>query len=141
VIASEGGRDRPTFKRANGNVIVDTREFYILVDGQPYLLPLHGTGHRFAREWTTRFHQYRHPKTGEVMPAFARRYTLVTVSAKNALGEWFGLRFIDNLGWVSVAEYEAAKTVNVMIEQGAFRVETPIADDDGGDDNSPPAAA
>jgi hypothetical protein len=39
--------------------------------------------------------QFRHPKTGGLLPSFARKYLLTTVPASNALGHWFTLKFTD----------------------------------------------
>jgi hypothetical protein len=123
----EGGRQALT--RPNGNVIQDTREFYLLVDGQPYLLPCYATKHTFARGWQTHFRQFKHPKTGGVLPSFARKYRVTTVPTMNAMGRWFGLKFTDLNEWVSADEYQAAKALNAIVEQGRQRIEMPIADD------------
>jgi len=124
--AADGGR-RETLVRLNGNVIQDTREFFLLIEGQPYMFPCYGTRHTFARRWQTHFQQFKHPKTGAVLPSFARKYRLTTVQASNALGRWFNVKF-DDLGWVSDAEYRLAKELNTIVERGAMRVEMPTGE-------------
>jgi hypothetical protein len=125
TIKGEGGRERASLVRSNGNLIVDTREFFLLIEGAPYMLPCYGTRHTFAKTWQSRFQQYKHPRTGAVLPSFARRYRLRTVATSNALGHWYGLQFTDE-GWVSVAEYQLARALNDVVERGAQRVELPI---------------
>jgi hypothetical protein len=121
-VKSAGGTSkRPILMRPNGNIVQDTREVYVLVDGQPYLLPCASTFHQFAREWQTWFRQFRHPKTGKPLPSFARKYKLVTTQRTNAFGKWFVPKFID-LGWVDKAEYVRAREFNEFVEQGRQRV-------------------
>ena len=126
IVQEEGGRRKQILVRANGNTIQDTREFAVLVDGQPYILPCWGTRHTFAREWQSWFQQFKHPTTGKVMASFSRKYRLTTVRESNALGRWWGLKFTD-LGWVSKDEYEAARALNAIVTSGAHRVEIDAA--------------
>jgi hypothetical protein len=70
-----------------------------------------------------------------VLPSFSRKYRLRTVPKSNSRGRWYGLRFED-LGFVTLPEYEAAKALADVIERGARRIEAPIADQNPG-----PAAA
>ncbi len=126
AVIGDDGRERQVLMRPNGNVIQDTREFYVLVGDQPYVLPCTGTKHSFARQWQTMFHQFRHPKTNEVMPSFARKYRLTTVPSQNALGKWFALKFEDQ-GFVTTPEYRAARTFNQAMESGEKKAEAPIS--------------
>jgi hypothetical protein len=123
----DSGREKTILKReGNGNIIQDTREFFLLVDGQPFVLPCTGTKHTFARQWNTFYKQFHHPKTGDVMPAFSRKYRLTTIPASNAIGKWFGLKFQDE-GWVKKSEYEAAKALCIAVRKGERRAESPDA--------------
>jgi len=126
TVQEEGGRRKQILVRANGNTIQDTREFAVLVDGRPYILPCWGTRHTFAREWQSWFQQFKHPQTGKVMASFSRKYCLTTVPESNALGRWWGLKFTD-LGWVSKDEYDAARALNAIVGSGAHRVEIDAA--------------
>jgi hypothetical protein len=117
---AEGNSRRPVLIR-RGNPIVDTKEIYVLVDNQPFMLPCASTFHQFARELQTHFRQWLHPKTGKPLPSFARKYKLVTVPKANALGKWFMPKFVD-LGWVGEAEYANARAFNEFVEQGRQRV-------------------
>jgi hypothetical protein len=134
---TEGGYQRRSLVRPNGNEIEHNREFFVLVEGAYYLLPLKSTGHKFAREWQTMFHQFRHPKTGKVMPSFARKYRLTTKPRANAMGRWFGFQFADE-GFVSVDEYQAAQALNNIVEQGRYRIDR--STDDGADLETAPAS-
>jgi hypothetical protein len=114
-------------RRGSGNVLQHVREFYILVDGKPHVLSFHGTGHITARKWQSHFHQFRHPKTGGLLPAYARKYRITTVARSNASGRWFAVKFEDR-GWVSKAEYEAGPALHEVIARGTYRVELSAAD-------------
>jgi hypothetical protein len=72
--------------------------------------------------WQTHFGQFLHPKTGKPLPSFARKYLLTTTPDSNDLGRWFAIRFVDK-GWVSPAEYEAARALREVVARGAYRVE------------------
>lgn len=127
MVRGDDGRERAQLvRRGNGNIIQDTREFYIIVDGFPYVLPCSGTKHTFARSWQSMFHQFRHPQTGGVMPAFSRKYKLTTVPASNASGKWFGLKFED-LGFVTMEEYNAGKAFFKAVKAGEKKAEAPVA--------------
>jgi hypothetical protein len=116
---------RPLWVLPNGNQLQETREFYLLVDGRPYVLPFHGTGHTTARKWQTYMAQLRHPKTGGVLPSYAFKYLLRTTTQSNSKGHhWFGVTF-ENCGPVSMVEYKAARELHAVIQRGAYRVEMP----------------
>jgi hypothetical protein len=124
TLVSEGGRDKQLLIRPSGHVIEESRLLFLLVEGQPYVLSCASTKHTFAKTWNTYMSQFRHPKTGGVLPAFSRKYRLVTVPQANSLGRWFGLRFHDQ-GWVSLEEYDAARAFHEVVKQGRARVEAP----------------
>jgi hypothetical protein len=123
----DGSSKRSLVRSSNNNIVVDTREFYVVVEGRPYLLPCYSTRHKFARGLQTHFHNFEHPKTGGLLPSFARQYRLTTVLENNAMGRWFGLKFED-LGWVSVADYARGRALSELVASGAQRVEAPIHD-------------
>jgi len=84
VMRGDDGRERNvTVRGGNGNILQDTREFYLLVEAgdswQPYVFPCAGTKHSFAKQWQSRYHQFRHPRTKQVLPSFSRKYLLTTV--------------------------------------------------------------
>jgi hypothetical protein len=121
----DGSHERQSLVRSSGNIIQDTREYFLLVEGAPFVLPCYGTRHTFAKQWQSYFQQFHHPRSGATLPSFSRRYRLRTVSTANAMGRWFGLKF-DDLGWVGATEYRDARALNDIIERGAQRVELPI---------------
>jgi hypothetical protein len=135
IIRGDDGRERQVTARGNGNLIVDTREFYIMVNNDPYVLPCSSTKHTFARQWQTMFHRFKHPKTGKVMPAFARKYHLTTIPASNALGKWFGLKFED-MGEASLNEIKAAIAFSNAVIKGERKAEAPL--DGGGKEDDIP---
>jgi hypothetical protein len=124
-----GTSKRPILVRPNGNVVENVREVYVLVDGQPYMLPCASTFHQFAREWQSYFRQWQHPTTHKVLPSFARRYKLVTVPKTNPKGKWFMPKFVD-LGWVDKTEYANARAFHEFVEQGRQRIAPPDRTDD-----------
>jgi hypothetical protein len=121
-ISYEEGREKLQWvRRGTGNVLQECREFFISVDGQLYLLPLHGTGHTVAKRWQTHMTQLKHPNGG-VMPAFSHRYHLSTVAQSNSFGHWFNVKFEDR-GEVTVPEYLAARELYATVMRGAFRLD------------------
>lgn len=112
------------------NIIQDTREFYIMVEGHPYVLPCTSTKHTFARQWQSYFHQLTHPKTGGVMPSPSQLYLLTTVPVSNAKGDWFGLKF-QFLGFVPKPVYEHAKAFANAVKRGERKAEAPISGAEG----------
>jgi hypothetical protein len=134
MIRGDDGKEREvTVREGNGNIIQDTREFFILTETNPYVLPCSGTKHSFARQWQTMFHQFKNPKTGGVLPAFARKYRLTTVPMSNAQGKWFGLKFQD-LGFTDKEEYLAAASFYESVMAGEKRAEAPMANHTNSED-------
>src|SRR5262245_40026935 len=79
-ITIDSASGRQTYvRRDNKNVLVDTRELYVAIDGQLHMLPATGTKHTAVRALETFFNQQRNPKTGSVLPSFAHRLRLTTV--------------------------------------------------------------
>ena len=132
IVKGDGGRERPSWvRRSNGNVLQETRELFLLVDGRsPFMFSCVSTFHSFARELNSYLLQITDPKTGLPRPSFMRRFRLYTVPASNQLGHWFKPAFQD-LGFVSAAEYQTARVLAKIVERGLQRVEMPINDDEG----------
>jgi hypothetical protein len=123
---TDDGKEKKILCRPNGNLIQDTREFYLIVDGQPYVLPCAGTKHLFARQWQSMFHQYRHPQTGDVMPSFIRKYKLTTFLQTKDQNKWYNIKFED-LGIVTTPEYKSGYILNDSVQKGTRKAEAPIA--------------
>jgi len=121
--ADNGSKYPVLVRRSSGNVIVETREIYLLAEGTPCVLFCSGTKHRFAKRWMAWMAQFKAPD-GRPLPSFSRRYRLVTVPTKNPLGKWYGLDFQD-LGWTPLDQYQAARTFNKLVEGGGLRVAPP----------------
>jgi hypothetical protein len=81
------------------------------------------------------FHQFRHPKTGDILPAFTHKYRLTTVPQSNASGKWFGLKFSD-IGLVTVPEYRMASALFEAVKSGAKKAEAPLAGEAGESDGN-----
>jgi hypothetical protein len=129
-ITSENGIEKIVqVRKTNNNIIQDTRQFYLLIEGRPFALGCNSTKHTFAREWVTHYHQLRHPQTGDILPAFAHRYLLTSTPTGNSKGKWFGLKFAD-LGPVSLAELDAGNRLYEAVTRGAVRGEAPGYDSD-----------
>jgi hypothetical protein len=126
-------KNRPVFTRPNGNLVEKSRDLYLSIDGSLYLFPCTSTKHQFARDWQSYLHQIRNPKTGLVMPAFAKKYRLTTIRKSNQLGSWFNPVFAD-IGWLSRPEYEQAKILYLSLREQ--RAALP----DSGRPQLPPAA-
>jgi hypothetical protein len=133
MVRGDDGRERSTLVRANGNIIAETREFYILVDGDPYVFPCTSTKHTFARQWQTMFHRFKHPKTGRILPAFAHMYRLSTIPQSNVLGKWFGLKFED-MGETPIKELKVAIEFSNAVVESRVKPEAPIDGGEGKDD-------
>jgi hypothetical protein len=106
--------------RANGNIIEETREFFVLLDLQPYILPCTGTKHKFAKRLMAWFKQLVDPETGSVLPAFLHKYRITTFLDGNSLGKYFSLKFED-LGEVSITEAKAGVALADVVRKGMHR--------------------
>jgi hypothetical protein len=116
VATIEPGRRRPTYaSKATGNVYEQTRELFLIHEGQQLMLPCHGTAHQFARQLMTYAGQVPLPSGKGICPLYGSRYKLTTVPQRNTQGSWFGLKF-EALGYVTDrSEYEAAKAFAKLI--------------------------
>ena len=119
---SSSGR-RSYVRTGNKNVLEDTRELYLAIDGTLHMLPATSTKHTFVRALETFFNQQRNPKTGSVLPSFAHRLRLTTVPRSNAKGRWFDIKFetIVQDGrrvWPSLTQYQEAKKLTESVERG-----------------------
>ena len=139
IIHDDDGKEETIrVRKSTGNHIQDTREFYLMVNGQPFVLPCAGTKHTFAKQWNTMFTQFHNPKTNDVMPAYSRKYKLSTWPQSNAVGDWFGIKFED-LGWVDFkTEYPACRKFYDQVIKGEKRAEAPIAEGQRGEDGDIP---
>jgi hypothetical protein len=122
--------ERPlVIRKSTQNTVEDTRQFFLLIDDQPYILPCVSTKHNFAREWQSYFDQLRHPVTNEILPACSHSYLLTTQLITKNQHSWFTIRFQDQ-GLVSKAQYLRGKELVAIVKRGAYQLEAPIP---GGD--------
>lgn len=105
--------------RPNGNELVETREHYVMAEGQPYVIPFSSTGHTTSRTWMALMNQFR--IGAAPAPSWARRYRLSTVQRTNSLGTWYQWK-VEDLGWVpSQEEYQVGKMLHEAVTSGAKR--------------------
>jgi hypothetical protein len=117
TLSSEGGRSKRVTMCDNGQHIAqETKEYYVVVEDRPYMLPLWSTRITFGRELQTHFHQFT-AANGRPLPSFARKYRLFTAPKVNVLGRWYRLKFQD-LGWVTKPEYELARALHNAVSSG-----------------------
>jgi hypothetical protein len=125
---SEDGGRTVMARVDNGNVIVETREVYLIVDGKPYAFSAHGSAHTPMRQWQSLMDQITHPQTGKAMPTCAMRFQIATIARSNARGNWF-IPKVDFRGFVQTrAEYDTAKQFAEIVKRGTYRVEMSGAD-------------
>ncbi len=112
---------------ATGHVIEETKELLLGIDGTVYTLACRSTMLTFARTFNNYFLRFRDPTTDAPLPAFARRYRLVTVARSNGKGHWFTLRHLD-LGWAAEREFrEAAGLFNAIQSEVQRAASRPVA--------------
>lgn len=139
VVKDEGSERSLLVRRSNGNVVQATRELYLLLEGAvPVMMPCSGSFHKFAREWNTHLGQCINPKTGAVLPSFVHRFRLYTVPASDKRGHHWFIPAVEPLGFVTDAEYQAARAIAKIVERGRQRVEEPIYDEDVRDTTEAP---
>jgi hypothetical protein len=120
---SEDGGRMVMVRADSGNVLVETREVFILVGGKPYVFSVHGTAHTAVRMWQSLIDQVRHPQSGGPMPACAQIYNVATVPRRSAKGNWFVPR-AEFRGFVATrAEYDTAKEFAEIVKRGTYRVD------------------
>jgi hypothetical protein len=122
-VADSGSKRPVLFRKGTGNLLVETREIYLIAEGIPCVLFCSGTKHMFARRWMSWLAQQMR-SDGRVAASFSRRYRLFTVSTKNALGRWYGLQFED-IGPTPLEELPAAKDFTLRVRSGTLRLASP----------------
>jgi hypothetical protein len=94
----------------------------LLIENDPYVLPLYSTGHTVAKAWMSHARRLRHPETNGILPIFAHRFGLTTTVVTKPKGSWFGWVFTD-LGLIeSLEEQIAADEFQKIVAGGALRV-------------------
>ena len=99
--------------------MIETREHYLIANGQPYVLPFSSSGHTVSRTWMALMNQFRIGSAPA--PSWARRYKLTTKLRTNKKGSWYTLVVAD-MGWVpSKEEYEVGKMLHEAVASGSKR--------------------
>jgi hypothetical protein len=124
---SETGSKQELLFTSDGNVLVPTRQVFLLLEArQPAVLYASSSLHFFCRRWMTAIAQYRYDN-GDPCPSYARSWQLRTVWKENAWGGWFTLAFQD-LGWADETAFKAAEAFNRLVEGGNLRLSQPSTD-------------
>jgi hypothetical protein len=121
---------------ANGNLLVDTRNHYVLIiQGQSYtpaIISFSSTQIKKSKRWLTMMSSLKMPRADGSLftpPTFSHQYAITTVPESNDKGSWFGWK-IENAGVVEVASvYEAAKELRRAIMAGEAKAAEPVEDD------------
>lgn len=129
---------------ANGNVLVDTRNHYVMFYNNegilsPALITMSSTQLKKSRQWMSKMQGIK-VKNGAgdfvAAPMSSRKYLITTTPEKNDKGSWFGFK-IELAGLVdSVSEYKAAGEFRDAVKTGAAKAkfETMETGDAGVDD-------
>jgi hypothetical protein len=107
----------------NGNLLINTRQLFLLHDNQSFELPLKNSGKSFFQDLTAHFRGCTN-KQLRGMPSYVHRYKFWTKPTSNDKGAWFELKFTD-LGWVSGEEYDRARALSEAFEADMNRRKAP----------------
>jgi hypothetical protein len=127
MIKDDQGRDQMAWVMPNGNVVVETREHYVLDGADAYVIPMTSTQHTVSRGWMALMNQFR-DDAGRPLDSFARVYRLTTVQREKDTNKWYVTKVVD-AGWVETAEqYDRGAALYQAVMSGEKVAETP--DDD-----------
>lgn len=131
-LPNEKGELQFHWVRANGNLVVETREHYVLdEEGNAFVIPFTSTGHTVSRTWMALMNSFRDGR-GKPYDSFARRYRLTTVRKEKAGNSWYVIKATDE-GWVPTAEaYDRGRALYDAVMSGEKTADVPV--DDGGDE-------
>ena len=102
VVKDDQGRDQTVWAMPNGNVVVETREHYVLDGKDAYCIPMTSTQHTVSRGWMSMMNQFR-DDAGRPLDSFARKYLLTTIKREKDTNTWYVIKVAD-AGWVDTAE-------------------------------------
>lgn len=114
----------------NGNVLVDTRNHYLLILGadgtvSPALATFTSTQVKKSKQWMSKMQGIKMMVGGGLQPApmASRKYKLTTVPESNDKGSWFGYK-IELVGLVEdAAIYQEAKNFREAVRGGSAKTE------------------
>jgi hypothetical protein len=107
-VETDNGTEVKRWVRPNGNVVVETREYAVLVHVEgadeplPYVIPFSGTGHTPAKQWMGYIRKKKLP-SGKDAPSFACKYRLTPKLRTKGPNSWYQYE-ISEVGWVENAE-------------------------------------
>jgi len=136
TVKDDKGREIVIWSRPNGNTLVETREHYVIIDGNPYVLSFTSTGHTVSRTWMALMGGHKDAK-GKPYDSFSRTYKLSTVLKSKGPDTWYSVK-IDDGDWVPTAQaYALGASLHDAVMSGEKRAEEPSGDEtataEGGD--------
>jgi len=123
----------------NGNIIQDSRNHYILIEGHldkgPIIFGLSSSGIKHSRKWMTFMNALKLPGSDKTAPMFAGVWNLASVLNKNDDGTWYQIgdktkTAVEFQRWVTQEELEAAVAARKLITSGAAKADYAGQDDD-----------
>lgn len=116
-VVDEQGKPKMVWARPNGNVLVETREEYVLIGRDAFVIPFTSTGHTVHRNWMSLMNQFR-DGSGKPFDSFARKYRLTTLKKEAGGNSWYTIKAVD-AGWVESAEqYDLGLALNQAVMSG-----------------------
>lgn len=121
----------------NSNVLVDTRNHYVMVKDaegmlSPALITMSSTQLKKSRQWMSKMQGIKVKDAGGnfvTAPMSSRRYRITTVPESNDKGSWFGFAIALESIVDSVAEYKAAQDFRDAVKTGAAKAKFESAPD------------
>jgi hypothetical protein len=148
---TDGGGTRNVWRMKNGDAVVETREYVVIITSLPkpltLVIPMSSTNHTPAREWMGLINNCLIPGSDKTAPIYGYKYRMRSVPKKNDQGSWY-MWSITHAGEEDGAAvplmvddielYKAAKKINADFTSGALRPDAPEEDGhkgDNGDDD------
>ena len=134
MVKDDQGRDRMAWVMPNGNVVVETREHYVLDGKDAYCIPMTSTQHTVSRGWMSLMNQFR-DDAGRPLDSFARKYLLTTIKRTKDQNEWYVIK-VSDAGWVDTAEqYDTGAALYQAVMSGEKVAENPDEPNGAGEEN------
>jgi hypothetical protein len=135
-VLDDQGRPQIVWARPNNNILVETREHYVLVGADAYVIPFSSTGHTVSRTWMQLMNQFR-DQSGKPLDSFARKYRLTTVRKEKDGNSWYVIKAVD-AGWVeSAQQYDLGLALYQAVMSGEKVAEAVEEDSRGEPERSP----
>lgn len=135
TVVTDNGTEVQRWVRPNGNIVVETREYAVIVHvGDKrlgYVIPFSGSGHTPARNWMTTIGKKKLPN-GADAPAFAYLYRLVPKLRTKGPNSWYQYDISLEGPVETLEDFNAGAELYEAFESGAKQAAA--VDDTGGED-------